>query len=183
MFTFKHVLRDRRNPNSPVEAYTNMWNVKPCTKREKPELHVYQCYAYWLLCWNINTYCSNADPIVNIAVFLYKSRKLENLDLSHNQLYTVPAHLPRVLQKLSLQHNFIQTIAPDTLSHLRPGLHSLLLSHNQLPEHGLLGKAFRGAYKTLVELHLDNNRLERVPPNIRYFSNLHQLRLDHNLIR
>ncbi|KAF5903517.1 extracellular matrix protein 2-like [Clarias magur] len=108
--------------------------------------------------------------------------KLGNLDLSHNQLYMVPAHLPRVLQQLSLQHNFIQSIPPDTLSHLRPGLQSLRLSHNQLPEQGLLGKSFRGAYKTLQELLLDNNRLERVPPNIRYFRNLHQLRLDHNLI-
>ncbi|XP_027026273.1 extracellular matrix protein 2 [Tachysurus fulvidraco] len=108
--------------------------------------------------------------------------KLETLDLSHNQLYVVPAHLPRVLRQLSLQYNFIQSIPPDTLSHLRPGLQSLHLSHNQLLEHGMLGKAFRGAYKTLEELHLDNNRLERVPPNIRYFRNLHQLRLDHNLI-
>ncbi|KAF4078159.1 hypothetical protein AMELA_G00196100 [Ameiurus melas] len=107
---------------------------------------------------------------------------LKNLDLSHNQLNMVPAHLPRVLRQLSLQHNFIQAIPPDTLSHLRPGLQSLRLSHNQLLEHGLLGKAFRGAYKTLEELLLDNNRLERVPPNIRYFRNLHQLRLDHNLI-
>ncbi|TSM04857.1 Biglycan [Bagarius yarrelli] len=109
-------------------------------------------------------------------------RKLETLDLSHNQLHMLPAHLPRALRQLSLQHNFIQSIPADSLSHLRPGLLSLRLSHNQLLEHGLLGKAFRGAYKTLEELHLDNNRLERVPPNIRYFRNLHQLRLDHNYI-
>ncbi|XP_026776875.2 extracellular matrix protein 2 isoform X1 [Pangasianodon hypophthalmus] len=108
--------------------------------------------------------------------------KLKTLDLSHNHLYMVPAHLPRVLRQLSLQHNFIQSIPPNTLSHLRPGLQSLRLSHNQLLEQGLLGKAFHGAYKTLEELLLDNNRLERVPPNVRYFKNLHQLRLDHNLI-
>lgn len=119
----------------------------------------------------------------SILFFLHTLRKLETLDLSNNQLYMVPAHLPRVLQQLSLQHNFIHSIPPDTLSHLRPGLQSLRLSHNQLLEQGLLGKAFRGAYKTLEELLLDNNRLERVPPNIRYFKNLHQLRLDHNLIR
>lgn len=123
---------------------------------------MYQCYNY---------YC------------LHILRKLMALDLSHNQLYMVPAHLPRVLQQLSLQHNFIQSIPPDSLSHLRPGLQSLRLSHNQILEQGLLGKAFRGAYRTLKELLLDNNRLERVPPNIRYFKNLHQLRLDHNLIR
>ncbi|XP_072553262.1 extracellular matrix protein 2 [Salminus brasiliensis] len=108
--------------------------------------------------------------------------KLEALDLSHNQLSVVPPHLPRVLRQLSLQHNHIHAIPPYTLSHLRPGLQSLRLSHNQLLEDRLLGKAFRGAYKTLVELLLDNNWLESVPQNIRHFKNLQLLRLDHNRI-
>lgn len=144
---------------------------------------------YRSICVIITGYCVKIFTHIvssynkSILFFLNTLRNLKNLDLSHNQLNTVPAHLPRVLRQLSLQHNFIQAIPPDTLSHMRPGLQSLRLSHNQLLEHGLLGKAFRGAYKTLEELLLDNNRLERVPPNIRYFRNLHQLRLDHNLIR
>ncbi|KAK1801750.1 hypothetical protein P4O66_022390, partial [Electrophorus voltai] len=107
---------------------------------------------------------------------------LEALDLSYNQLSVVPSHLPTVLRQLSLQHNRISAVPSYVLSHLRPGLQSLRLSNNQLQEHGLLGKAFRGAYHTLVELLLDANRLERVPSNIRHFRSLQLLRLDHNQI-
>lgn len=110
-------------------------------------------------------------------------RKLETLDLSHNQMTVVPSDLPRALRQLSLQHNQIHYIPPHSLSHLRPGLQSLRLSHNLLEEHGVLGKSFRGVYKTLVELHLDNNRFERVPHNMRHFKNLKLLHLDHNRIR
>ncbi|XP_059397519.1 extracellular matrix protein 2-like [Carassius carassius] len=108
--------------------------------------------------------------------------KLETLDLSHNQMAVVPSDLPRALRKLSLQHNHIHYIPPYSLSHLRPGLQSLRLSHNLLEEHGVLGKSFRGVYQTLVELHLDNNRLERVPHNMCHFKNLKLLHLDHNRI-
>lgn len=110
-------------------------------------------------------------------------RKLEVLDLSHNQMAVVPSHLPRALRQLSLQHNHIHAIPPNSLSHLRPGLQSLHLSHNILEEERVLGKSFRGVYQTLVELLLDNNRFETVPRNIRYFKNLQLLRLDHNRIR
>ncbi|XP_052396315.1 extracellular matrix protein 2 [Carassius gibelio] len=108
--------------------------------------------------------------------------KLETLDLSHNQMAVVPSDLPRALRKLSLQHNHIHYIPPYSLSHLRPGLQSLRLSHNLLEEHGVLGKSFRGVYQSLVELHLDNNRLERVPHNMCHFKNLKLLHLDHNRI-
>uniref|UniRef100_A0A673LX44 Extracellular matrix protein 2-like n=1 Tax=Sinocyclocheilus rhinocerous TaxID=307959 RepID=A0A673LX44_9TELE len=110
-------------------------------------------------------------------------RKLETLDLSHNQMAVVPSDLPRALRQLSLQHNHIHSIPPYSLSHLRPGLQSLHLSHNLLEEHGVLGKSFRGVYQTLEELHLDNNRFQRVPHNMRHFKNLRLLRLDHNRIR
>uniref|UniRef100_A0A4W4EQR8 Uncharacterized protein n=1 Tax=Electrophorus electricus TaxID=8005 RepID=A0A4W4EQR8_ELEEL len=110
------------------------------------------------------------------------NKMLEALDLSYNQLSVVPSHLPTVLRQLSLQHNRISAVPSYVLSHLRPGLQSLRLSNNQLQEHGLLGKAFRGAYHTLVELLLDANRLERVPSNIRHFRSLQLLRLDHNQI-
>lgn len=95
----------------------------------------------------------------------------------------VPSDLPRALRQLSLQHNHIHSIPPYSLSHLRPGLLSLHLSHNLLEEHGVLGKSFRGVYQTLEELHLDNNRFQRVPHNMRHFKNLKLLRLDHNRIR
>lgn len=95
----------------------------------------------------------------------------------------VPTDLPRALRQLSLQHNHIHSIPPYSLSHIRPGLQSLRLSHNLLEEHGVLGKSFRGVYQTLVELLMDNNRFERVPHNMRHFKNLQLLRLDHNRIR
>ncbi len=95
----------------------------------------------------------------------------------------VPSDLPRALRQLSLQHNHIHSIPPYSLSLLRPGLQSLNLSHNLLEEHGVLGKSFRGVYQSLEELHLDNNRFQRVPHNMRHFKNLKLLRLDHNRIR
>lgn len=111
-----------------------------------------------------------------------KQPKLESLDLSYNQMAVVPTDLPRALRHLSLQHNHIHSIPPYSLSHLRPGLQTLRLSHNLLEEHTVLGKSFRGVYQTLVELHLDNNRFERVPHNMRHFKKLQMLHLDHNRI-
>lgn len=131
------------------------------------------------------SYFPTTNIVHNVSPYLCVCfhRKLESLDLSYNQMAVVPTDLPRALRHLSLQHNHIHSIPPYSLSHLRPGLQTLRLSHNLLEEHTVLGKSFRGVYQTLIELHLDNNRFERVPHNMRHFKKLQMLHLDHNRIR
>ncbi|XP_028266048.1 extracellular matrix protein 2 [Parambassis ranga] len=110
-------------------------------------------------------------------------RSLEALDLSHNHFTSVPMNLPRPLRKLTLQHNNISRIPSFTFRHLRPGLQSLRLSHNDMSNKGIERYSFVGTYRSLGELLLDNNHLEDVPRCIRQFKNLQVLRLDNNQIR
>ncbi|XP_035513200.1 extracellular matrix protein 2 [Morone saxatilis] len=92
-------------------------------------------------------------------------------------------NLPRCLRKLTLQHNNISYIPAFAFRHLRPGLQSLCLSHNDLRNEGMERVSFVGTYRSLSELLLDNNRLEDVPRCVRQFKNLQVLRLDNNQIR
>uniref|UniRef100_A0A3P9JRB3 Si:dkey-32e6.6 n=1 Tax=Oryzias latipes TaxID=8090 RepID=A0A3P9JRB3_ORYLA len=110
-------------------------------------------------------------------------KSLEALDLSHNQLTSIPVNLPRPLRKLNLQHNRISQLPAYPFRHLKPGLQALHLSHNTLKDNGIGRRAFVGTYRSLKELLLDNNYLEEVPPCIRQFKNLQMLRLDNNKIR
>ena len=70
-----------------------------------------------------------------------------------------------------------------SLRHLRPGLRTLRLSHNALGDRGVAHVSFVGAYRSLTELHLDDNGLTAVPLCVRQFKNLQALRLDGNHIR
>ncbi|XP_036068913.1 extracellular matrix protein 2 [Oryzias melastigma] len=110
-------------------------------------------------------------------------KSLEALDLSYNQLMSIPVNLPRPLRKLNLQHNRISQLPSFLFRHLKPGLQALHLSHNGLKDNGIGRRAFVGTYRSLKELLLDNNHLEEVPRCIRQFKNLQMLRLDGNKIR
>lgn len=114
---------------------------------------------------------------------LYFFRSLEALDLSHNLFTSVPLNLPRPLRNLTLQHNSISHIPAFTFRHLRPGLRSLCLSHNDLSNDAIEQFSFVGSYRSLSELLLDHNRLGEVPRCIRQFKNLQVLRLSNNQIR
>ncbi|KAF7210678.1 extracellular matrix protein 2-like [Nothobranchius furzeri] len=110
-------------------------------------------------------------------------KSLEDLNLSHNRLSSIPTNLPRGLLKLTLQHNAINHIPAFVFRHMRPGLRSLHLSHNSLSTRDVEQVAFVGSYRSLKELHLDNNRLQEIPRCVRQFKNLQVLRLDSNQIR
>ncbi|CAF91763.1 unnamed protein product, partial [Tetraodon nigroviridis] len=69
-------------------------------------------------------------------------KSLEALDLSSNQLESVPANLPRRLRKLTLRNNNIGHVPAVSFRHLRPGLQSLQLSHNRLGD----GSADRASF-------------------------------------
>uniref|UniRef100_H3CEK2 Uncharacterized protein n=1 Tax=Tetraodon nigroviridis TaxID=99883 RepID=H3CEK2_TETNG len=110
-------------------------------------------------------------------------KSLEALDLSSNQLESVPANLPRRLRKLTLRNNNIGHVPAVSFRHLRPGLQSLQLSHNRLGDGSADRASFVGTYRSMGELLLDNNHLGEVPPFIRQFKSLTMLRLDNNRIR
>ncbi|MEJ1286225.1 podocan-like 1 [Cricetulus griseus] len=93
---------------------------------------------------------------------LRKLSSLEYLDLSHNQLATVPEGLPRTLTILHLGRNCIRQVEAGRLHRAR-GLRYLLLPHNELGASALPAGTLR-PLRALHTLHLYGNRLERVPP-------------------
>uniref|UniRef100_A0A2K5EBE0 Podocan like 1 n=1 Tax=Aotus nancymaae TaxID=37293 RepID=A0A2K5EBE0_AOTNA len=112
------------------------------------------------------------------ATTFSKLHSLEYLDLSHNQLTTVPAGLPRTLAILHLGRNRIRQVEAARLHGAR-GLRYLLLQHNQLGSSGLLAGALR-PLRGLHTLHLYGNGLDRVPPALP--RRLRALVLPHNRV-
>lgn len=110
-------------------------------------------------------------------------RKLETLDLSHNQLVHVPSFLPRGLRRLMLHHNRIERIPGYVFAHMKPGLEFLHLSHNNLRADGIHSVSFWGLHTSLAELLLDHNQLQAIPRGLLGLKELQVLRLSHNKIR
>ncbi|XP_036044147.1 podocan-like protein 1 [Onychomys torridus] len=102
-----------------------------------------------------------ADSGLDATTFS-KLSSLEYLDLSHNQLATVPEGLPGTLTILHLGRNCIRQVEAVRL-HRAKGLRYLLLQHNELGASALPAGTLR-PLQALHTLHLYGNRLERVPP-------------------
>ncbi|XP_051948104.1 podocan [Xyrauchen texanus] len=103
---------------------------------------------------------------------------LEYLDLSDNNLTTVPLGLPRNIILLHLERNSIQSIAVNALTPIR-NLEYLLLHNNRLQSHSIHPAAFLGL-KRLHTVHMYNNLLERVPRGLPRRAKTFML--PHNLI-
>lgn len=103
---------------------------------------------------------------------------LEYLDLSNNNLTTVPLGLPRNLILLHLEKNSIQSITVNALTSIR-NLEYLLLHNNHLRSRSIHPAAFQGL-KRLHTVHMYNNLLERVPRGLPRRAKT--LMLLHNLI-
>uniref|UniRef100_A0A8C1KZ55 Podocan n=1 Tax=Cyprinus carpio TaxID=7962 RepID=A0A8C1KZ55_CYPCA len=103
---------------------------------------------------------------------------LEYLDLSNNNLSTVPLGLPRNLILLHLEKNSIQSITLNALTSIR-NLEYLLLHNNRLRSRSIHPAAFQGL-KRLHTVHMYNNLLERVPRGLPRRAKT--LMLLHNLI-
>ncbi|GAB1293382.1 Podocan-like protein 1 [Apodemus speciosus] len=107
-----------------------------------------------------------------------KLSSLEYLDLSHNQLATVPEGLPATLTILHLGRNCIRHVDAVRLHRAR-GLRYLLLQHNKLEASALPAGTLR-PLRTLHTLHLYGNRLEHVPPALP--RHLQALVMPHNRV-
>lgn len=107
-----------------------------------------------------------------------KLHSLEYLDLSHNQLATVPVGLPETLTILHLGRNRIRQVEAARLRGAR-SLRYLLLQHNELGATGLPARALR-PLRALHALHLYGNRLEQVPAGLP--RRLAALLMPHNLV-
>lgn len=112
------------------------------------------------------------------ATTFSKLSSLEYLDLSHNQLATVPEGLPGNLTILHLGRNCIRHVEAVRL-HKAKGLRYLLLQHNKLEASALPAGTLR-PLRALHTLHLYGNRLERVPPALP--RHLQALVMPHNRV-
>lgn len=110
-----------------------------------------------------------ANPIHNSGFEpgAFKGLKLNYLRISEAKLTGVPKDLPESLNELHLDHNQIQAVELEDLKRYK-NLYRLGLGFNHIRnmENGSL------SYLPLLrELHLDNNRLSRVPrglPDMKY---------------
>uniref|UniRef100_A0A1A7WVU7 Biglycan n=1 Tax=Iconisemion striatum TaxID=60296 RepID=A0A1A7WVU7_9TELE len=118
---------------------------------------------------NMNCIELGANPIQNSGFEpgAFKGLRLNYLRISEAKLTGVPKDLPDSLHELHLDHNQIQAVELEDLSRYK-NLYRLGLGFNHIRniENGSLSYL-----PMLRELHLDNNRLTRVPqglPNMKY---------------
>lgn len=129
---------------------------------------------------NMNCIEMGANPIHNSGFEpgAFKGLKLNYLRISEAKLTGVPKDLPESLHELHLDHNQIQAVELEDLKRYK-NLYRLGLGFNHIRniENGSLSFLPR-----LRELHLDNNRLSRVPKGLPEMKYLQVVYLHSNYI-
>uniref|UniRef100_A0A8C9LA51 Podocan n=1 Tax=Pavo cristatus TaxID=9049 RepID=A0A8C9LA51_PAVCR len=93
-----------------------------------------------------------------------KLRQLKSLDLSGNNLNTVPYGFPKNLQVLKLKENEISDIPKGTLSGMTK-LRELYLSNNKLKVNSIYSRAWR-ELSSLQSLDMAGNQLTSIPSGL-----------------
>nr|XP_044986271.1 asporin [Jaculus jaculus] len=129
------------------------------------------------------------------------TKKLRRLYLSHNQLSEIPLNLPKSLAELRIHDNKVKKIHKDTFKGMN-ALHVLEMSANPLDNNGIEPGAFEGVTvfhiriaeakltsipkglpPTLLELHLDDNKITNVElEDFKRYKELQRLGLGNNRI-
>ncbi|XP_045419116.1 asporin isoform X2 [Lemur catta] len=129
------------------------------------------------------------------------TKKLRRLYLSHNQLSEIPLNLPKSLAELRIHDNKVKKIQKDTFKGMN-ALHVLEMSANPLDNDGIEPGAFEGVTvfhiriaeakltsvpkglpSTLLELHLDFNKISTVEQeDFKRYKELQRLGLGNNRI-
>ncbi|KAF4793882.1 leucine rich repeat kinase 2 [Turdus rufiventris] len=113
---------------------------------------------------------------------------LKQLNLSYNQLGSIPEFLTSVaenleqlllegLRSVDLSQNKIESL-PGPMHWKSLNLRELLFNHNQIDVLDLSEKAC--AWSRLEKLHLSHNKLKEIPPQIGFLENLTSLDVSHN---
>ncbi|XP_061593342.1 podocan isoform X2 [Cololabis saira] len=119
-------------------------------------------FLYTLTELNLS-YNKLTSPKINREAFR-KLRVLEVLDLSGNNLHTMPLGLPRSLQVLEIKNNKLRSIPDGALTGMEK-LQKLILSGNQLK----LNSVYQGAWmdlSALTTLDLSSNQLTHIPSDL-----------------
>ncbi|XP_019569386.1 asporin [Rhinolophus sinicus] len=129
------------------------------------------------------------------------TKKLRRLYLSHNQLNEIPLNLPKSLAELRIHDNKVKKIQKETFKGMN-ALHVLEMSANPLDNNGIEPGAFEGVTvfhiriaeakltsipkelpSTLLELHLDDNKISTVElEDFKRYKDLQRLGLGNNRI-
>ncbi|XP_036134368.1 asporin [Molossus molossus] len=129
------------------------------------------------------------------------TKKLKRLYLSHNQLTEIPLNLPKSLAELRIHENKVKKIKKETFKGMN-ALHVLEMSANPLDSSGIEPGAFEGVTvfhiriaeakltsipkelpSTLLELHLDSNKISTVElEDFKRYKDLQRLGLGNNKI-
>ncbi|XP_061474053.1 asporin [Rhineura floridana] len=145
----------------------------------------------------------NNNKITKIHPKAFQStNKLRRLYLSHNHLTEIPANLPKSLAEIRIHENKVKKIHKEAFKGMKD-LHVLEMSANPLNNDGIEPGAFdggtvyhiriaeakltsipKGLPSSLLELHLDDNKISAVELEdfIRY-KNLQRLGLGNNRIK
>ncbi|XP_072455314.1 asporin [Notamacropus eugenii] len=129
-------------------------------------------------------------------------KKLRRLYLSHNQLTEIPTNLPESLAELRIHDNKVKKIQKEAFKGMN-ALHVLEMSANPLENEGIDPAAFEGVTvfhiriadakltsipkglpSSLLELHLDDNKISTVElEDFKRYKDLQRLGLGNNKIK
>ncbi|MFO7864636.1 MAG: leucine-rich repeat domain-containing protein [Salinivirgaceae bacterium] len=137
------------------------------TDNKITESNLYLSEEYW---WEVQ---HDNNTIGSLPADVVKLKQLEIIDLSGNDLHTLPKELGQLenLRELYLQNNCLATL-PDSIVQL-VNLEVLDLSYNSLEN---LPEDFNSLKKLRV-LNLNSNALTRLPDSIGNLSNLEVLNI------